>query len=142
MIEDVVLGFEQPADPISMNQGDTWKIRAAAAAWRNRAYYAWIEQHPGVGPSGRAFGGRARVLVGLSFPQHRRRDPINFTKTVKHIVDGMVMAGAWPDDTLEFVEQNVPVLLINNSGICIVRVMEWKTPFHQALENEMEGLHL
>ena len=102
--------FEPPADPISMNKGDSWKVRKAAQLWRDRAYYAWIEQFPGRGPSGRAFPMGASVHVFLPFPVARRRDPINYAKTVKHIVDGLVMAGAWEDDTIEHVEQNIPTL--------------------------------
>lgn len=107
---DVLLVFEPPADPISMNEGDTWGVRARAAAWRDRAHYAWCEAHPGRGPAGRAFGPPAVVWVALPFGTQRRRDPINYAKTVKHVVDGLMMAGAWPDDTLEFVTQQLPTL--------------------------------
>jgi hypothetical protein len=117
---EVVLVFEAPAPPISMNEGDSWKVRKASAAWRDRAYFAWCEAHPGVGPAGRRFPSPASVHVALAFPTNRRRDPINFAKTVKHIVDGIVMAGAWPDDTPEFVTQNIPSLLKGNQ--CVVRV--------------------
>lgn len=120
----VELVFETPADPISMNQGDSWSVRTASADWRNRAYFAWCEAHPGVGPSGRAFGVPGRVTTVLSFPSHRRRDPINFAKTVKHIVDGLVLAGAWPDDTPEYVDQDIPRLVVNRTGLTIVRVAE------------------
>lgn len=105
-----------------MNEGDSWKVRKSAQMWRDRAYYAWCEAFPGKGPSGRAFGQRARVWTTLPFPQARRRDPINFAKTVKHIVDGFVMAGAWPDDTLEYVAQEIPRLKVNKIGLVIVRV--------------------
>ena len=97
-----------------MNQGDTWGVRKASAAWRDRAQVAWIEAHPGKGPKGRAFGCRARIHVELPFKNNVRRDPINFAKTVKHIVDGFVLAGAWHDDTLEYVEQTIPVLTVSS----------------------------
>jgi hypothetical protein len=115
-----VLVFPAPAPPISMNEGDSWKVRIAAAAWRDRAYFAWCEAHPGEGPAGRAFPFPANVHIVLGFPTNRRRDPINFAKTVKHIVDGIMMAGAWPDDTPEYVTQNIPLLA--KGGDCIVRV--------------------
>lgn len=118
----VEVAFETPADPISMNKGDDWKVRKAAAEWRDRAYFAWCEAHPGVGPAGRSFGHRAKVTTVLSFPEHRRRDPINFAKTVKHIVDGFTMAGAWPDDTLEYVDQQIPRLKVNDTNLVLVRV--------------------
>lgn len=118
----IEIAFETPADPISMNKGDDWKVRKESAAWRDRAYYAWCEVHPGVGPEGRRFPGRARVTTVLSFPEHRRRDPINYAKTVKHIVDGFMMAGAWPDDTLDLVEQMLPRLVVNKTGLTLIRV--------------------
>jgi hypothetical protein len=119
---EIVLAFEPPADPISMNQGDSWSVRTASAEWRNRAYFAWCEHHPGQGPTGRAFGGPADIHVVLPFPQTRRRDPINFAKTVKHIVDGLVLAGAWPDDTPDYVTQNIPSLTIGKNLLVLVRV--------------------
>ena len=120
---ELVLTFNAPADPISMNQGDTWSVRGDAAAWRDRAYYAWIEAHPAEGPSGRAFGSPAEIHIILPFPVARRRDPINFAKTVKHIVDGLVLAGAWPDDTPEFVTQHIPTLVKGTVPVN-VRVIE------------------
>lgn len=109
MTDTIVLAFPPPADPISMNQGDSWKVRSAAAEWRDRAFFAYVEQFPGVGPSGRRIG-PSEVQVQIPFKIGRRRDPINYAKTVKHIVDGICMAGAWPDDTIEHVTQHIPIL--------------------------------
>lgn len=122
MSDTIVIGFEPPADPISMNEGDTWKVRGASAAWRDRAYFAWCQAYPGKGPSGRAFG-PAEVFVNLPFAIGRRRDPINFAKTVKHIVDGLMMAGAWPDDTPDHVTQHIPTLRREPGGLVWVRVV-------------------
>lgn len=124
-VSEIVLTFDAPAPPISMNEGDTWKVRNAAADWRDRAYFAWCEQFPGHGPSGRAIT-PADIRTSLPFPTNRRRDPINFAKTVKHIVDGICMAGAWPDDTPEFCTQHIPDLRRDPNGIVVVRV----TPRH------------
>jgi hypothetical protein len=52
------------------------------------------------------------VRVTIPFTQHRRRDPHNYVGTVvKWIIDGLVYAGAWPDDTPEWVEVLEPVLV-------------------------------
>lgn len=115
--------FTAPAPPISMNEGDTWRVRAAAAAWHEAAYFHWCERFPSKGPTGRRFP-EAEVFVSLGFPRGRRRDPINFAKTVKHIVDGIKDAGAWEDDTLEFVTQHIPTLRVDPSGLAVVRVVE------------------
>lgn len=109
-MNEVVLTFEPPADPISMNNGDSWKVRKQSKDWRDRTYFAWCEAHPGCGPRDRGFPYPAEVHTFIPFPVERRRDPINFAKTVKHIVDGIVMAGAWPDDTPEYVTQHIPTL--------------------------------
>lgn len=119
---EIVLSFEPPTDPISMNQGDSWAVRNAAKDWHDRAYWAWCEAHPGAGPSGRAFPYPAEVHVSLPFPVSRGRDPINFAKTVKHIVDGIKDAGAWPDDTPNYVTQHIPSLTVGKGLPVIVRV--------------------
>jgi hypothetical protein len=55
--------------------------------------------------------GPALVRVHIPFPVDRRRDPHNYCGTVvKAIVDGLVNAGAWDDDTPEFVEHISPIL--------------------------------
>lgn len=53
----------------------------------------------------------ALVRVHIPFSVNRRRDPHNYCGTVvKAIIDGLVLAGAWEDDTPEFVEHLAPVL--------------------------------
>ncbi len=53
----------------------------------------------------------AIVRVTIPFRKGRRRDPHNYCGTVlKAVVDGLVEAGAWPDDTPEFVDHLQPVL--------------------------------
>ena len=44
--------------------------------------------------------------VRVTFPvnDNRRRDSDNPAPTVKAIVDGLVLAGVWPDDSPEWVE--------------------------------------
>lgn len=111
--------FDAPAAPLSMNDGDGWDVRDRVASWRNRSHWAWIEAHPGVGPSGRAAPCPAEVRVTLPFGARRRRDPINFARTVKHIVDGLVLAGAWPDDTEDYVTQHIPTLVVGELGVTV-----------------------
>lgn len=116
---DIVLEFEAPADPVSMNDKDNRAFGRAKQAWRDTAYYRWIEAHPGVGPKGRRAPTPAVVRVTLPFASSRRRDPINFARTVKHIVDGLVMAGAWPDDTPDYVTQELPTLVVGQLPVVV-----------------------
>lgn len=51
-------------------------------------------------------------VVSLFIPvkDRRKRDPHNFCGTVlKAVIDGLVQAGAWPDDTPEYVGHREPV---------------------------------
>lgn len=50
------------------------------------------------------------VTVTLPVSGNRRRDPHNWTPTVKAIVDGLVDAGVWPDDNSDWVATVEPVL--------------------------------
>lgn len=51
------------------------------------------------------------VQVEIPFTRHRRRDPHNYCGTiVKAIIDGLIHAGAWPDDTPEYVGHREPVI--------------------------------
>lgn len=53
--------------------------------------------------------GKATIHTVFPVTQNRRRDPHNYYPTVKPIVDGLVDAGFWPDDTPEFIETREPV---------------------------------
>ena len=118
---DIVLEFRVPADPISMND-KPWTQRKLTPYWRDTAYMHWCEAFPGAGPSGRAAPMPAEVHTVIPFPVHRRRDPINYARTVKAIVDGLVLAGAWPDDTPDYVTQHIPTLVEVGKQLVVVRV--------------------
>lgn len=118
---EIVLTFPAPAEPVSMNDKDNREYGRARQAWIEAAMYRWIEAHPGVGPAGRRAPCPAEVRVTLPFPASRRRDPINFARTVKHVVDGLVYAGAWPDDTPDYVTQHIPTLVVGDLPV-VVRV--------------------
>jgi len=119
MTDPILLTFPPPAKPLSMNDGDTWTTRRQAREWRNTAHWYWCHAHPGVGPSGRSYP-PAEIHTVIPFDTTRRRDPINFARTVKHIVDGLVTAGAWPDDTPNWVVQHIPTL--TRSDLVIVHI--------------------
>lgn len=58
------------------------------------------------------------IAVRLMFqPQdRRRRDPSNLMPTQKSAVDGLVVAGVVPDDTPEFVTEEIPAVLWPDGG--------------------------
>jgi len=52
------------------------------------------------------------VRITIPFGTKRRRDPHNYCGTVlKAVIDGLVEAGAWPDDSPEWVDHLQPVLV-------------------------------
>jgi crossover junction endodeoxyribonuclease RusA len=90
--------FSQPADTLTMNHRWHWSRRSVVTrCWRSAAMFAAVAQL-GAGPSARR---RPPCMVRVTFPVavDRRRDPHNMAPTVKAIVDGLVDAGVWPDDT-------------------------------------------
>lgn len=109
------LSFDAPMPPMSVNEANRlhWsKRRASSAVWRDAAYYyarqAKLAQ--------RVKKQRCSVRVYLPFMTVRRRDPHNYVgTTVKAIIDGLVLAKVWPDDTPQFVEVIEP-RIINGSA--------------------------
>lgn len=67
---------------------------------------------------------RCRVQVMLPVPDGRLRDPHNYEPTVKPIVDGLVQAGVWPDDSPQWVEMLGSKLYVNRAGLGIVLIEE------------------
>lgn len=111
--------FKQPAGLLSLNDRTAWRRRAEhIAAWRAAAHGAGL--NVGAGPRARAVG-PAVVNVVLPVPDRRRRDPHNYVATLKPIVDGLVDAGLWPDDTPEHVATLEPELDIRRDRL--VRVV-------------------
>ncbi len=99
----IVVSFPQPCKPLTMNQRMHWAQKAKmTASWRQAGLYAT--------GFGQRMNGVVRELprsvVQLVLPVRSvkiRRDPHNWYPTVKAVVDGLVDAGLWPDDTPEYV---------------------------------------
>lgn len=63
------------------------------------------------------------VTATIPFDVDRRRDPHNYVGTcLKAIVDGLVLARCWPDDTSEYVRTLEPLLVVG--GPVVVEVTE------------------
>lgn len=94
-----VLRFPQPCQRLSMNDRMHWGRRNALAQQWKDAVYWWARSNglPKLLPP---------CMLRVTFPvtDRRRRDGDNPAPTVKAIVDGLVLAGCWSDDTPEWVE--------------------------------------
>lgn len=61
------------------------------------------------------------VQVTIPFNRQPVGDPHNYCGTVlKAIIDGLVAAGAWPDDTAQYVGHTEPILI--KGDLCVVEV--------------------
>lgn len=109
-----IIKFPQPAPLLSLNDRAHWAKKARlTAAWREAAWAA------GNGVRRQVRRRPCYVTVFFPVPDKRRRDPHNFIATVKPIVDGLVDARLWPDDTPEWVTVTEPVLVV---GLKLVQI--------------------
>lgn len=96
--------FPPPAKLLSANDRDHWRKRAQLVrAWRQHTFLLVAALNLGPQPPS---------VVHLTLPvrDRRRRDPMNYYPTLKAVVDGLVDAGCWPDDTPDYVRTVEPVL--------------------------------
>lgn len=104
--------FPPPGPLLSLNDRQHWAAKARLVReWRTAAFYAAVGEHRGLGPS--------IVAVTLPVKSNRRRDPHNLHPTVKAVIDGLVDAGCWPDDTPEWVTTTEPVLEVNGRLVVV-----------------------
>lgn len=113
IIEQVIrVEFPPPDKPWSTNQDRNLSPHERAekiSYWKQRATLAWVSYCNGKGIDRHM--GPALIRIHVPFKMNRIRDPHNYCGTVvKAIVDGLVLAGAWEDDTPEFVEHISPIL--------------------------------
>ena len=97
-----VIHFPAPAERLSMNGRDHWGKKARITAeWRSAAK-VWALNAVSHGLPRPQPPCNVRVVFGVPDPG-RRRDPHNLAPTVKAIIDGLVDARLFPDDTAEWV---------------------------------------
>ena len=125
--------FPPPAQPWSTNQDRNLHHLQRAdriKAWKGAAR---LLSGPLVNNTGPGI-----VQVWIPFKDKRRRDPHNYCGTVvKAIIDGMVMAGVWPDDTPEYVGHREPVLYKGKT--VIVEVTEKGETYAESTEEASGG---
>jgi len=110
--------FPLPAPLMNMNKRLHWREeRRLARIWRQTAMIAAIDS---LGTPKQRRRGPSTVEITLPVRDRRKRDPHNYFPTVKHIVDGLVDAGIWPDDNPEWVTTVEPHLTRGTRGLVIV----------------------
>jgi hypothetical protein len=116
--------FEPPDKIWSTNEDRNLNPYARAErilSWKTTAQLVWASRCNRLG-TGRGLG-PSLIRVGLPFRTRRIRDPHNYCGTVvKAVVDGLVLAGAWPDDTPEYVEHISPELHVGGEQIVVVSI--------------------
>lgn len=101
----ILIEFPQPAPLLSLNDRIHWtKRRQREGLWQESAWAYALKEYRGPKPCPK---GKVRVTLPVR-SMKTRRDPHNFVATIKPIVDGLVHAGLWPDDTAEYVETTEP----------------------------------
>jgi crossover junction endodeoxyribonuclease RusA len=123
--------FPLPAKPLNMNDrdGHPAQTRRRSTVWRHAAYYAAVNAIN----TGRLKRGLPFAVVQLTIPVkslRRRRDPSNWAPTTKAVVDGLVDAGVWPDDSAEFVATVEPrfVQVVRADGAVVVEIRPAAVP--------------
>ena len=129
------ISFAVPDKQWSTNQDRNLNPYARAErilTWKTTTHLAWASYCNRERIKRRV--GNSLVQVEIPFRQNRRRDPHNYCGTVvKAIIDGLVLAGAWPDDTAEYVEHISPTLRVD-AGPVVVRLFP-RVPAHFACEH-------
>lgn len=101
-----------PAKAVSINEvvSSHWRrTHDAKVTWRDTVFYLAKENRLPTLIAGRPCDIRFTIPV----PDKRRRDPHNYVGSVcKWAIDGLVLAGCWPDDTAEFVTVLEPRLVL------------------------------
>jgi hypothetical protein len=118
--------FEVPDKVWSTNQDRNLNPYARAErilAWKTATQLGWASYCNRRGTTRKLEP--SLVRVSIPFKQRRRRDPHNYCGTVvKAILDGLVLAGAWSDDTPEYVEHLAPSLPVG--GPQFVKISIWQ----------------
>lgn len=114
-----------PTPPLSLNQtrGMHWAVlKKLTTPWRDLAFYT-AKSHMR-NQLKDVIGKPSDIQVWLPFPQERRRDPHNFMPCVKSVIDGLVRAGVWPDDTPEWLSVMEPKLFHGTDVLVWIRTKE------------------
>lgn len=103
--------FHAPDERLTMNKRYHWAVRARITKlWRTQAFVSAKNFRLQSGVRAHTLRPCA-VRVTFHVPTNHRRDPHNTAPTVKAIIDGLVDAKFWPDDTPDYVSVLDPVFV-------------------------------
>lgn len=103
-----VLEFGRPGKAVTANLRLHWAVkRRMLAPWRTAVRYTWLAH-------GRPAYPPATIQISFPVPDKRRRDPSNLMPTQKAMLDELVKAGAWPDDSPEYVLELMPTVHVGD----------------------------
>lgn len=110
----VTLTFPKPGRAVTANDRLHWAAkRRQLAPWRAAVRYAWLQ-------AGRPTPGPCTVQIAFPVPDKRRRDPSNLMPTQKAMLDELVKAGCWPDDTPEWVIEEMPTVYVGTDVVLTI----------------------
>lgn len=115
----LIIRGPQPAPLFNMNkEPSTTRERIQRSkdkvAWRDAVYYATLAEvrrlklSLPLAPS--------NVQIELGVPDARIRDPHNYERTAKPMIDALVLAKLWPDDNPQFVSMQPIRLVLERVG--------------------------
>ena len=104
-----IIQFDPPTRLLNLNGRQHWARRAAdVRVWRRAAWAAGVQAiHDGTATRETGF---STVAITLPVKGNLRRDPHNFVPTLKAVVDGLVDAGVFADDSVKHLRTLEPVL--------------------------------
>lgn len=112
--------FPLPCAPVSYNAsaGKHWTTQHKAKhAWQDAARIAALQAADRLSWCKQI---RTLVKVAIPVPDKRRRDPHNYVPTViKPIIDGLVQAGTFIDDSADYLEVGEPSLWVRGTSVVI-----------------------
>ena len=104
----IALVGERPGALVSLNDRLHWvQANELRKLWQASAFYLVAQNR--IKPL-TVFPVTVSVTFTTKTP-NQRRDPHNFTPTLKHLIDGFTMAGLWPDDDSKHVRTLEPVFV-------------------------------
>ena len=122
--------FEPPDKVWTINERLHWSATAGLkSSWRMAGSVYGRKARLDAKMPRPAFDDGAQVQVRLPFRTERRRDAHNYTGTVvKAVVDGLVDAGLFPDDSSGYVTVMDPILDVEGPGLVTVEITRTAAP--------------